>query len=377
MVRFLHTSDWQLGMTRHFFDDGAQERFAQARFDAIARIGELAREHGAEFVVVAGDVFESNHVDRKTLSRALDALAQVPAPVFLLPGNHDPLDASSIFRQPNFARRRPSHVRVLDTDEPVPVRAGVELVGAPWRTKRPLGDLVQRAVAALPPAADCVRIAVAHGAVDALSPNKDDPALIELAAAERALADGRIHYLALGDKHSLTAVGSSGRIHYSGAPEPTDFDEPQPGFVLLVDVDAERARTEPLQVARWRFARESHRLDGDADLAHLRARLEGELDRARTALRLDLVGSLTVRQMAQLDELLDAQRDVFPALIAQTSRTDLVVVPDDSDFGELGLAGFAARSLERLRELASAPGDDALVARDALALLIRLAEREA
>jgi DNA repair exonuclease SbcCD nuclease subunit len=377
MVRFLHTSDWQLGMTRHFFDDGAQPRFAQARFEAIGRIGDLARENSAEFVVVCGDVFESNQVDRKTVSNALNALARVPVPVFLLPGNHDPLDAGSIYRQPTFEKRRPSHVRVLDSLEPLAVREGVELVGARWTSKRPLEDLVQRATRELAPARGVVRIVVAHGAVDSLAPNRDDPALIELAAAERALAEGRIHYLALGDRHSLTDVGATGRIRYSGAPEPTDFDEVAPGFVLLVDVDSERVASQALRVAKWTFARESVRLDGDADLAQLQARLADEPNKERTALKLDLVGSLSIRQKARLDELLELQRDDFAALIAETSRTDLVVVPEDSDFGALGLSGFGARAVERLRQLSTAPDAQGEVARDALALLVRLAERNA
>lgn len=377
MVRFLHTSDWQLGMTRHYFSDGAQERFTQARFDAIVRLAELAREHAAEFVVVAGDVFETNQVDRRTVSNALNGLAQMPCPVFLLPGNHDPLDAGSIYRQPTFEKRRPSQVRVLDSNEPVTLRAGVEIVGAPWRSKRPLEDLVQRALRGLAPADGLTRIVVAHGAVDALSPDQDNPALIELAAAERALSQGLAHYIALGDRHSRTQVGESGRIWYSGAPEPTDFDEHEPGLALLVEVDAERAQTTPLRVGRWRFARESFRLDGAADLAHLRARLEAELDAARMALKLDLVGALSVRQMAELEELLDTQRDLFATLVAQTSRTELVVTPEDSDFEELGLSGFGARTLARLRELAAAPGEQQAIAQDALALLIRLAGRDA
>ncbi len=377
MVRFLHTSDWQLGMTRHYFGDGAQERFAQARFDAIVRLAELAREHAAEFVVVAGDVFETNQVDRRTVSNALNGLAQMPCPAFLLPGNHDPLDAGSIYRQPTFEKRRPSRVRVLDSSMPVTVRAGVEIVGAPWGSKRPLEDLVQRALRDLPPAGDVTRIVVAHGAVDALSPDKDNPALIELAAAERALARGVAHYIALGDRHSRTEVGDSGRIWYSGAPEPTDFEEVDPGLALLVDVDAERAQTTPLRVGRWRFARESYRLDTDADVAHLRARLEAELDAARMALKLDLVGALNVRQMAELEELLDTQRDLFATLIAQSSRTELVVTPEDSDFDALQLSGFGARALARLRELAASPGTAQVAARDALALLIRLAGRDA
>ena len=35
MTRFLHTGDWQLGMTRHFFSEGVQERFAQSRFNVL------------------------------------------------------------------------------------------------------------------------------------------------------------------------------------------------------------------------------------------------------------------------------------------------------------------------------------------------------
>ncbi len=79
-VRFLHTGDWPLGMTRHFFSEGVQERFAQSRFDAIRELGRLAEEEGCRFMVVCGDVFESNLVDRKTVSRALEALKDVPLP---------------------------------------------------------------------------------------------------------------------------------------------------------------------------------------------------------------------------------------------------------------------------------------------------------
>ena len=84
-VRFIHSSDWQLGMMRRFLDPEAAARFAQARIDAISTLGALANEHGARFIVVAGDVFESNQVSPQTLSRTMDALASLPVPVFLFP----------------------------------------------------------------------------------------------------------------------------------------------------------------------------------------------------------------------------------------------------------------------------------------------------
>src|SRR3990172_2086186 len=98
MIRFLHTSDWQLGMTRHFLSEGAQERFSQARFDAIRTLGRVAKGKRCQFMLVCGDAFESNQVDRKTVARDLEALKDVPVPVYLLPGNHDPFNSASVYR---------------------------------------------------------------------------------------------------------------------------------------------------------------------------------------------------------------------------------------------------------------------------------------
>ncbi len=114
MIRFLHTSDWQLGMTRHFFTEGTQERFSQARFDAIRTMGRVAKDENCQFMLVSGDAFESNQVDRKTVARALEALKEVPVPVFILPGNHDPLNAASVYRSSTFIERKPPHVNVIE-----------------------------------------------------------------------------------------------------------------------------------------------------------------------------------------------------------------------------------------------------------------------
>ena len=185
-VRFIHTADWQLGMTRHFLSEEAQARFSQARIDVIRTVGRIAHETGAAFVVVSGDVFETNRVDPRTVRRALEALSGVPVPVFLLPGNHDPLDAASVFRSPTFLRGKPEHVTVLEDTTPHEVAPGVEVIGAPWMSKRPLRDLVADTCAGLEPAPGTVRILVAHGATDDLIA-LDDPAAIRLAAAEAAI----------------------------------------------------------------------------------------------------------------------------------------------------------------------------------------------
>ncbi len=374
-VRFLHSADWQLGMTRHFLSGEAQARFSQARIDAIRTLGRLAGETGASFIVVSGDVFETNQVSPQTVRRALDALRSVPVPVFLLPGNHDPLDAGSVFRAPTFAGGRPSHVAVLEDATPhaVPGAPGVEVVGAPWFSKRPLTDLVAAACEGLGPTPGVRRVLVAHGATDDLIA-LDNPAAIRLAAAERALAEDRISYLALGDRHSTTSVGSSGRIWYAGAPEPTDYDELDAGNALLVELrDDGRCEVTKHHTGLWRFDRERFDLDGEDGLDVLAGWLDRLAPKDRTIVKLTLVGTVSLSANARLEALLEHERDLFAAIERWERHTELVVRPDDDDFGDLRLSGFAAEALARLRADASGTGPEADTARDALALLVRFA----
>jgi len=374
VTRFLHTGDWQLGMTRHFFSEGVQERFAQSRFDAIRELGRIAEEEDCQFMVVCGDVFESNLVERKTVARALEALKDVPVPVYLLPGNHDPLNAASVYRSTTFLERRPAHVHVIEDTTPIRVDEGIEIVGIPWTSRRPLKDLVALTIGKLEPIVDMLRVCVAHGMVDSLSPNPDDPAVISLHAAESAISQGKIHYLALGDRHSLTKVGDSGRIWYAGTPEPTDYNEIKPGFALVTTIDEEGVTTKEVNVGTWKFIeREQVDLNTKEDIEALRCWLENLEDKERTVVKLRLVGALSLFLHGELEELLSHVQEIVGAV--ETRMDNLVVIPEDADFMDLGFSGFASCTVERLRSKVEGTGPDSITSRDALALLVRLAGR--
>jgi DNA repair exonuclease SbcCD nuclease subunit len=378
-MRFLHTADWQLGMTRHFLAGDAQPRYSAARRDAVAGLGALAAEVGAEFVVVAGDVFEHNQLAPQVIGQSLEAMRAIGIPVYLLPGNHDPLDASSVYTGALFTAECPDNVTVLDRAGVHEIRPGLEIVASPWRSKAPTTDLVAAVLDGLTPN-PTTRILVAHGGVDVLDPDRDKPSLIRLAKLENALKQGAIHYVALGDKHSLTKVGDSGRVWYSGSPEVTNFDdvESDPGHVLVVDVDDDGVTVEPRDVGRWRFITLHRQVDTSRDIADLDMNLDLIKDKDRTVVRLALTGSLTVTDRAALDACLDRYARLFAHLRTWDSHTDLAVIPADGEFSDLGIGGFAASAVDELVATArDADADNAADAQAALALLLRLADRGA
>ena len=365
-MRFLHTADWQLGMSRHWLGEH-QVSYDRARIDAIRRIGRLAAEQDCEFILVCGDVFEYAQVKPRTAEPVLEQLSALPVPVYLLPGNHDPLTESGIYRSEGFRARAGGRVHVLDHSGPVPVRPGVELLAAPWFSNKAPADQIDRLAARLDPTpSGTVRIAVGHGAVDSfvgvLTP---DP--ISTAALDAAVAEGRVDYVALGDRHSKDPVGSSGRIWYSGSPEPTTTRDPDPGYVLVVELEPGRApEVTPHQVGTWTFKEERFELTEASDVDAVFAWLDAFPEKRDTVAKPILDGVLGLAESERLEAGLESRRHRFAAIL-QSSRSRLRARTEDTDLDDLALTGFIAETAEALRD----QGDGE--ANDALRLLIRLA----
>jgi DNA repair exonuclease SbcCD nuclease subunit len=95
-MRFLHTSDWQIGEPFRFVDDETLAILRAERLEVIARIGRLAIDSQAPIVLVAGDVFDGAHPSLDTLLRPIERMRQFPLVEWhLIPGNHDAHSANS------------------------------------------------------------------------------------------------------------------------------------------------------------------------------------------------------------------------------------------------------------------------------------------
>ena len=73
-----------------------------------------------------------------------------------------------------------------------------------------------------------------------------------------------------------------------------------------------------------------------------------------------------------LQSHLDSAKDVFGAF--DVWEDELLVLPDDADFTDLGFTGFADTTVKRLRAQIGEGREEGVIARDALMLLLRLAK---
>ncbi|AKT39999.1 metallophosphoesterase family protein [Chondromyces crocatus] len=368
-TRFIHTADWQLGLRAHFIHGDAGALVREARLRTVARIGALAREYKADFVVVAGDVFEHHELKPDTLRRAFDRMADIPTPVYLLPGNHDPLMPGSLYESDRWRKECPPNVHVLASRDPIVVSEGVVILPCPLFEKHALGDVTDHLSPQLGPP-DHVRIGVAHGGIREILAGfhgDDEPQHNTIPAdlADRAQLD----YLALGDWHGRLQIDD--RTWYSGTPEATRFKERDPGSVLLVDIGArgEAPEVTPHEVCTFRWKQHQHTLDGADDLERLDRFLTEYPDKDSTLLELTLVGVLHVDLRARLDaEILSRASHRFRFL--RTRDDGLHTLVSDDDLAGLRGAGWIGGVAERLRTgIEGFPQEDA---ERALRLLYRL-----
>ncbi len=252
--------------------------------------------------------------------------------------------------------------------------AAAEVIGAPWPSRRPDADLLAEALeGVVSTATDVDRIAVGHGAVDSLSPDPLNPALISVSVLERAIAEHRVSYVALGDRHSATEVGRA--IWYSGSPVGTDYGEINSNKALIVDVKDVSVTVDPVEVGSWRFLIQHFDLAGPESVGQVEKFLNELEAKERTVLKLGLVGTLSLSDRENLEAVLDRASDLFAGIQLSARRSEIVVVANESDLASLDLSGFARDAMADLASQAGAVGEGAEVAQDALMLLARLAGR--
>lgn len=367
-VRLLHTADWHLGCPFRLIPGDAGAALRERRLEVVREIAALAAGRRVDAVLVAGDVFDGQHVEEALLRRMLAALAGFSGPWIFLPGNHDAALSESVWTR--LARLAPApNVILADRAEPIAIAGGAAWVlPAPLRTRRTPEDVTAWMDAASTPAG-ALRLGLAHGIVEGLVANAEEaPNPIARDRAERA----RLDYLALGDRHGR--LEAAARTWYSGTPEADGFRYREAGFVLLVELDGPGSppRVEPIATGRFHWCERRLELAPSA-AAELEARIAGlagglEAPAERCVVRLALSGSVDLAGRAAVDaalaRLAAAVRhlEVADGLFLQPSLDELRGLDDG------GPIGACARALAE-RATAARDAAEQAVAELALRLL--------
>lgn len=328
--RFLHSSDLHLGRTFGGFPEDIRGRLREARHTVIARLASAARGAGATDVLLAGDTFEAETPSPETLRHALRAMAaEGDLRWMLMPGNHDSLAASELWRR--VQADAPENLVVLSDPVPVELTTGVWLLPAPCTQRRPGRDLTEVMSASTPGGA--IRIGLGHGAIMDFTSDEGSPGIIP---ADRARLSG-LDYLGLGDWHGRMQVGPA--TWYSGTPEADGFKHDTAPGALVVNIAASGAPAQAsvAQTGQFDWLRPvMDMLPGEDISARLSDILPPESRRRDTLLRLEAVGRLTLAERAGFETQLASIAPDFGWFESDLARVATEVKPDDLDLIDRG-----------------------------------------
>jgi DNA repair exonuclease SbcCD nuclease subunit len=378
-MKFIHTADWQLGKPFAGVED-AQKRalLHNERIAVLKRIANHARENGAEFLLVAGDLFDSPSATKSTVAAACSAIGEIKIPVLAIPGNHDHGGPGSLWEQQFFQREREKlapNLRVLLKAEPVELEKAVLFpcpllrrheASDPTAWLRAMPDLDKRF-------GNKVRIVLAHGSVLNFGSVPDEdvtdssaPNLIDLAR----LSGKDFDYIALGDWHGAKQVAE--KACYAGTPELDRFvkgEDHNPGNILVVEaVRGELPRVQCIRTGAIEWHELAFNFPDDAGLDHLNTLVDEKIT-SRTnqdLLRLHLTGSLGIEASTRLDGMIESWTARL-LRIKLDNRT--VIAPTSTELNGLTHRAddpLISRVAAKLAVAASGESDQAAIARIAL-----------
>lgn len=243
MAKVLHAADFHLDSAfRSLPEEQARLRRQESR-ELPGRLVDWANDHGAQLMLLAGDLFDSDRLYSQTAQMLAQALSRFRGTVVIAPGNHDWLSAASPYRQPIW----PENVHIF-------LGRGMERLTLPE-----LGCTVYGAAFTAPEEAESglrgfyaqpdgsARIMVLHGDVGSRE-GRYRP------IAPEEIASTGLDYLALGHVHAPSAMNRAGSTvwAYPGCPQGRGFDETGDRGFLFGDVEPGRVDMQFVPFARRR-----------------------------------------------------------------------------------------------------------------------------
>ncbi|GBR00482.1 metallophosphatase [Acetobacter oeni] len=366
-MKVLHTADWQLGKPYGRFTPELRAALTEARFDVIDTLGKAATEHSARHILVAGDIFDTEGPEDRTIVQAVSRMERHPCHWWLLPGNHDFARNGGLWDR--VRAKAGDRITILTTPEPRELEDGAWLLPAPLTHRHNLDDPTEAFDTTQTPGAR-LRIGLAHGSIRDFGSRGETNNQIPPDRARRASLD----YLALGDWHGVLKIDA--RTWYAGTPETDRFQNNNSGHALLVELSpgADPVVT-PLRTGRFHWLIRERTVSSAADFDADCAALLSETDAPNTLLQLTLAGITDLTDRVAI--LAKIENDLAHRLRFLDLRDEnLVGRPTENDLAALDVEGTLGIAAQKLNALSQSAGPEARIARRALERLLVEYNRE-
>jgi DNA repair exonuclease SbcCD nuclease subunit len=337
-LRFIHTADLHLDSPFRGLAETSpslRDTLQSATLGALDRVVDHTIKSKADFLIIAGDLYDSKDRSLRALvsfRKQMERLAERHIPVFIVHGNHDPLNGwGSGFQLP------PNVITFGGQTDTEPfIRRGREvahITGVSYTRERVTDNLSS---SFKPSDAAAYSIALLHANVGHQSGHADyAPATLgELCAAG-------FNYWALGHVHTRSVLAEEpAMIVYPGNTQGRNARETGARGCFQVDVDTQgRAKLEFVEtcVARWvhfeisirEYSTMDQLVDCMLDLGReVAATFEGP-----TVVRCTLRGNGPLHRDLQRDEMSEELRDLLQTVV--TAETVRIATGPELDFESL------------------------------------------
>ena len=359
MLKILHTADIHLGAKFSGLGNKGASQREQLRATFKNVIAAAINER-VNIVLIAGDLFDSNQQPQRNIDLVIEQfnlLGSNNVPVCLIPGTHDSLDSSSIYRKIDFEGKCPN-LKVF-TDENMSSKEypnlDLTVYGKPNLSNRssisPLKGL-KRATSSR------FHVAMAHGSFYYIPNMRVDDHVFRIEEIEKSGMD----YIALGHWHGMKSCSKKPPAWYCGPPEWIP-DQRERGAVLLVSLlDTGEVNVEPKKLGLRHYDELEIDVGEIQDLATLKARISDGADQ-NLVRKVTLKGLRDAELIINPEELAELEKEFFYLKVSDESHVKVKEISESTFEGQLIKAKFIKLMNEKI---ASSQREEKEIAENAL-----------
>lgn len=307
-IKIIHTADNHIGISYNSLSQ-AKTKLVKERLEALKRIVEKGNEELADYLVIAGDLFDVTKYDDKRTSEVINTLNSFQEKVLIVPGNHDFYHEGENTLWHKFkTKTNNDKIIVLDKYEVFEdtIRdQEVRFYPAACKTLHSNENMIGW-IKGIQKPNNAIHIGIAHGNVVGLGRDEDGK-YFNMETAE--LLNAGVDFWLLGHIHvpypTQDLVTNNPGYFMSGTHMPDTWKSTNMGNAWIIEVDQlKNVKAKKFQPSKFCFKVIKTELESETDIESLSRELTN-CDYENIALRLDLIGTLTAKNLELLDELLD------------------------------------------------------------------------